>query len=542
MEGIDLSVPFKQAAAKIVQVGAGGVVASKNVTNVVTNLNKKYGWKMWMAGAALLCALYYFFMGQKNYDPSKVELFKGGAPQTPAPKSLDMADAAFQTYETSSSIPDMMIQYKFALENYMDALNYGYGPATQGHIMHQLANLYHQGVPESSTGGGIPPDAEQAILFYREAIKLGYHGAVLPLASIYHWGLTGFEGNREVAKHLYGVVLKTGTDYEKGQAKDRLRQMREEDGQTISNGMLEDDSGVTSGFSTGGFGANPYAEHFMDFDKSPYTIGKDEATKDMDEKYVDDLIQNKLGLMGRRRDRRQRGKVVSDPQNARDHVVVNSVKQSLERLRANTNIQYDVPITFKMVHEYIVKKSDQPQRKRDAASQVLRELSKGIANLGYEQAKEIEALHLVWNRIHSQVYAQDPEKRQSLSENLVSELAECIEFGELVCPTGRLNRIIDALNHQDPVVNIQPKWAIQKTMVARAGAIEKTLMSKSRAEVREAMKAGNPNARQRQMQTEFMQKVRSTIERDLTRRYVDTGIMTKELLKTELDEWAAAVQ
>jgi hypothetical protein len=281
----------------------------------------------------------------------------------------------------------------------------------------------------------------------------------------------------------------------------------------------------------------------MDFDKSPYTIGKDNATKGMDEKYIDDLIQNKLQIHGKRRDSQnsrpslQRGMITSDPQNARDHVVVNSAKQSLERLRANTHVQYDVPTTFKMLHEHIVKKSDVSEPKREAAAQVLKELSKGIANLGYEQAKEIEALHLVWNRINSQIYSQDQEKRRVLTENLVSELSECIEFGELVCPTGRLNRIIDTLNHQDPVVNIQPKWAVQKTMTARAGVIEKALLSKSKADVREAMAARQPTARQRQLQTEFMQRVRSAIERDLTRRYVDTGLMSKELLKTELDAW-----
>jgi uncharacterized protein YukE len=540
MESLDLSVPFRRAAAKVVNVGGsvGARVAEQtggSVSNVVSDLNSKYRWKLWIAAGVLLFALYYFFIAQSKTDPNKVQLPR--APQTPAPNSLEMADQAFERYDNTTDPYDMAQHYQFAIDNYMDAMNTTQDPQVLGHIFHRLAILFHQGVPEGDAGGGVPPDAQQAIQFYREAIKMGYHGSVMPLASIYHWGLTGFEGNREVAKHLYGVVLKVGTEYEKGQAKDRLRQMREEDGHAVSNGMLEEEASVSAGnFSTSGFGSNAFAEHFMDFNKSPYEIGRDETTKGMDEKYVDDLIENKLSIRGRRTD--SRPKVVTrDPQNARDHVVVNSAKQSLERLRANTHIQYDVPTTFKMIHEYIVKKSDATQTKRERAAQVLRELSKGIANLGYEQAKEIEALQLVWNRINSQVYSQQSDKRHALMENLVTELSECIEYGELVCPTGRLNRIIDTLNHQDPIVNIQPKWAIQKTMVARAGAIEKAMLSKSRAEVREAMRAVNPTARQRQLQTEFMQKVRSAIERDLTRRYVDTGLMTKALLKTELDSW-----
>lgn len=532
----DLSVPFRRAAAKVVNIG-GGAVVEKTTAGVVSDLTTKYGWKLWIAAGVLLFALYYFFIAQSKSNPNEVKL--PNSPQTPAPNSLEMADQAFDRYNAATDPYEKAQHFQFAVDNYMEALNLArYQPELAGHIYHRLAMLYHQGVPEGEYGGGVPPDAQQAIQFYREAIKEGYHGSVMPLASIYHWGLTGFEGNREVAKHLYGVVLKVGTDYEKGQAKDRLRQMREEEGHAVSNGMLEEEANVTAGsFSTSNFGANPYAEHFMDFNNnSPYSIGRDEATRGMDEKYVDDLIENKLAIRGRRVDSRPQ-LVHSDPQNARDHVVVNSAKQSLERLRANTHIQYDVPTTFKMLHEYIVKKSELSQSKRDRAAQVLRELSKGIANLGYEQAKEIEALQLVWNRINSQVYSQESDKRRALMENLVTELAECIEYGELVCPTGRLNRIIDTLNHQDPIVNIQPKWAIQKTMAQRAKAIEKGMLDKSRSEVRDAMRATNPSARQRQLQTEFMQKVRSAIERDLTRRYVDTGLMTKQLLKTELDAW-----
>jgi len=534
MESIDLSLPFRRSAAKIVSVGGARLVTEKSGATV-SDLNTKYGWKMWIAAGILVFALYYFFIAQPKPEPNQVQL--PNAPQTPAPNVLEMADNAFERYDNTTDAYETAQHFNFAIDNYMEAMNRTQDPKTLGHIFHRLAVLFHQGVPEGELGGGVPPDAQQAIQYYREAIKMGYHGAVMPLASIYHWGLTAFEGNREVAKHLYGVVLKVGTDYEKGQAKDRLRQMREEEGHAVSNGMLEEDASVSAGnFSTTGFGSNAFAEHFMDFNKSPYEIGRDETTQGMDEKYVDDLIQNKLSIQGRRTDSRPKA-VRRDPQNARDHVVVNSAKQSMERLRANTHVQYDVPTTFKMIHEYIVKKSDVSQAKREKAAQVLRELSKGIANLGYEQAKEIEALQLVWNRINSQVYSQQPDKRRALMENLITELSECIEYGELVCPTGRLNRIIDTLNHQDPVVNIQPKWAIQKTMVARAGAIEKAMLTKSRPEVREAMKALNPSARQRQLQTEFMQKVRSAIERDLTRRYVDTGLMTKQLLKTELDAW-----
>lgn len=543
MDGIDLSVPFRKTVAKVVQVGAAGVGGVGGAAAPAGGATAGgANWRMYLLVGGVLLLLYYLYSQSK-----KKEAFQSPQQQSSSPQpqsrvdQIKLADAAFVKFTHNSRESD----YDSAITLYTDALSSDSTttPEQLGYVMNQLATLYHQGCPQSDGLGGVPPNAEDAIHFYRQAIKYGYHGAVLPLASIYHWGLTGFEGNREVAKHLYGVVLKTGTEYEKGLAKDRLRQMREETGQSVGSSMLEEESNVTSGFSTQNFGADPYAESFMDIDKSPYSIGKDEITRGIDEKYVDDLIQNKLGIRGARsrldqpKTKAGVGIAKSDPQNARDHVVVNSAKQSLERLRANTHIQYDIPTTFKMINEYIQKKSDVSQRKRELATQVLMELSKGIANLGYEQSKEIEALHLVWNRIHSQIYAQSPDKRHSLMENLVNELAECIEYGELVCPTGRLNRIIDVLNQLDPVVNIQPKWAVQQAMVARAGVIQKSLLEKANAETRAAMEAQNPNARQRQLQEEFEQRSRKTIERDLTQRYVDTGMMSKALLKTELDSW-----
>ncbi len=516
----DLSVPFKKILNNDV---TKAVVEELSTSNI--------NWKIWIGGIIIALGFYYFFISTPSMNPKPQQQQQQQQQQSKV-DYLRLANNAFQQFRNTGKVSC----YIDSIENYTEALKEITDPTKQGYIYFQLATLYHEGVPQSNE---VPPDAQSAIFFYREAIKQGYHAAVLPLASVYHWGLAKFEGNRDVAKHLYGVILKVGTDYEKGLAKDRLRQMREENGETVGTNMMEEDNGVSGSFSTATLGNNPYGETFMNLNQSTFAAEK-ALQKDIDEKYVDDLIQNKLKIdENQRKDNTRKPNIsaFSDPQNARDHVVVNSAKQSLERLRANTHLQYDVPTTFKMIHEYIVKKSELPTDKRETAAHVLREMSKGISNVGYEQSKEIEALQLVWNRIQSQVYASDTDKRKSLMENLVNELAESIEYGDLVCSTGRLNRIIDTLNFQDPLVNIQPKWAVQQMMVARAGVIQKSLLTKSSSEVRDAMDARTPSARQRQLQEEFMQKVRSAIERDLTRTYVDTGMMSKDLLKTELDAW-----
>ena len=547
----DLSVPFRRASAKVVDK-----IAEVAKTAKIVHVGKK-GLSSWTIIGIVLTAIaiYYFYSKSKSTEDEerkrilKEEQVRQKATKPKAPPRVDpliSAEKSISLMEKCSTQQDKIKYHNAAIQNFTEALasgEYDEDALKSGTICLKLAKLYHQGVSETfdseSKIPGVIPDAQQGILYYREAIKLGLYEGLIPLANIYHWGLAGFEGNREVAMHLYGVVLKVGNDYEKGIAKDRLRQMREEEGKSLGTGMLDDDSPLATSFGPSSMGSNPYQEHFMDIGKSPYDIGRDETTRGIDEKYVDDLIHNKLGLNGKRlkTPKDKKIKVISDPQNARDHVVVNSAKQSMERLRASTNIQYDVPTTFKMLHEYITNQCDLSEAKRESAADVLKEMAKGIANLGYEQSKEIEALHLVWNRIQSQTYAQDKEKRTLLIDNLVCELAECIEYGEFVCPTGRLNRIIDSLNFLDPIVKIQPQWAVRQTMVAKAGAIEKTMLNKCRGEIRDAVKNPKPNARERQLANEFSQKLKSAIDRDLTRSYVDTGLMTKELLKTELDSW-----
>lgn len=538
----DLSIPFRRASAKVVENLTPKVAEVVHVSTKKVSSSSSWWTKWTVIGlVAIAGAILYF------YNAKSPETFEAPPPPVTAPQKrrppvdpLKAAQQALFKLEKASSQNERIYFHNRAVQQLTEALSIDqYDDLQSGTICLNLAKLYHQGIPEKFNAetrvAGVIPDAQQAIVFYREAIKFGLHEALIPLANIYHWGLAGFEGNREVAMHLYGVVLKIGNDYEKGIAKDRLRQMREEEGKSLGTGMLDEDGPLGTNFGSGN--SSPYQEHFMDIGKSPFDIGRDETTRGIDEKYVDDLIQNKLGLNGRKRlktPKEKTIKVISDPQNARDHVVVNSAKQSMERLRASTHIQYDVPTTFKMVHEYINSECDLSETKRESASDVLKEMAKGIANLGFEQSKEIEALHLVWNRIQS---TQDREKRKLLIDNLVSELAECIEYGEFVCPTGRLNRIIDSLNFLDPIVKIQPQWAVRQTMVAKAGAIEKSMLAKCKGEVRDAVNNPKPNARERQLANEFSQKLKAAIERDLTRNYVDTGLMTKELLKTEIDSW-----
>jgi len=379
-----------------------------------------------------------------------------------------------------------------------------------------------------------------AIQHYKEAVQSGYHSAILDLAAVHHWGLPGFRAQRNKAKHLYGVLLKIGKSYEKSLAKDRLRQMQEEEGTIIGNGITAAGGDISGGFSSNVFGSTPFHEQFMSFGESPEDIGKDDLTKGIDDKLLQKLINEDLHISKNRRpDDRidDDDEIYSDPHNARDHMVNTTAKQSFERLRSNTHIQYDIPTVLKMIHQFITQESDLASHKKQNASKVIENMARNMNSVDYEGSKELEALQLVWNRIKT--HYRSSKQRLNLSNNLVNELAECIEYGELVCTAGRVNRIIDSLNFIDPEVKIKPKWAIKQEMMYKAEQIRASMLKSTDGMTRDSLDATVPTAMQTKHIKTFMDKFQRELKRNFTKQYVDGGIMSKDLLYAELSQWFA---
>jgi uncharacterized protein YpuA (DUF1002 family) len=179
------------------------------------------------------------------------------------------------------------------------------------------------------------------------------------------------------------------------------------------------------------------------------------------------------------------------------------------------------------------------EKRKEDAVKVLKHFAANIAKLGYEQAKELEALHIVFNRIQTQY--RDRKERDDVMDNLVRELSECIEYGELVCSEGRVNRIIDSLNHVDPLVRIKPKWALTQEMMGKCTQLRKKLLQQAKGEVKDALESSSPTSRQKMMIRSFQDQLKREIERDFIRTYVDSGVMSKDMLQTELNKWIDSI-
>lgn len=552
----NLSVPFKKIADTMssnvnsINSNAATGAVKQTVSSIATpikNINFK-NWKTWIMIIGILAVIYLMFWKQSEPTVSKEPVIPEEFLKQEHP--LDMANKHYQHYQQTTG-QEKLYHYQVATRNYERTLQ-ELDPNSNEYpkIAFRLAQMFQQGVPETYDAEidqkipGAPPDTERSITYYQIAIQAGYHSAILDLASIFHWGNVGFKPNREYARHLYGVILKIGSEYEQGVARDRLRQMQEEEGKLVG-AQLDSVDGVGNSFSSGSFNTTPFSEEFSSVTRNPdgtnVSTQDSELTKDIDDNYVTELMMNDLKLSNRRVDKRRLTSriVENDPHNARDHMVANTAKQSLEKLRSGTHIQYDMPTTLKMLHSYIVKECDLGEQLKSDAIKVVQHFAANIAKLGYQQAKELEALHIVFNRIQSQY--RERKERDKIMDNLVRELSECIEYGELVCSEGRLNRIIDTLNHIDPLVQIKPKWALTQEMMNKCIKIRKELIKRENSEISDALENPNPTARQKMLIKTFQQKLKREIERDFMRTYVDTGIMSKDMLTNELEQWLDSI-
>ena len=544
----NLSVPFKgvvENVGKTVHDGGKQMLTStvSKLSVPIKNINLK-SWKTWVMLLGVIGVVYLMFWNGP-------EVIKQPEPPIPAEfmqqeHPLDMANKHYQIYQHTTG-QEKLYHYQVATRNYertmqdLDPNNPEYAK-----IAFRLAKMFQIGVPEVYDAEidqkipGTPPDTERSITYYQVAIQSGYHSAILDLASIFHWGNVEFKPNREYARHLYGVVLKVGSEYEQGVGRDRLRQMQEEEGKMVGT-VLDGVEAVGNNFSSGSFETTPFTEEFSSVTRNPdgtnASTEDTELTKDIDDNYVSELMMNDLRLGTQRLDRgREKALIVeNDPHNARDHMVSSTAKQSLEKLRTGTHIQYDMPTTMKMLHSYIVKECDLGENLKADAGKVLKHFAANIAKLGYQQAKELEALHVVFNRIQSQF--RDRKERSKVMDNLVRELSECIEYGELVCSEGRVNRIIDTLNYIDPLVKIKPKWALTQEMMTSCVEIRDKIRKRESSEISDALDTLNPTSRQKMLIRNFQQKLKREIEREFVRAYVDSGIMSKDMLTNELNKW-----
>ena len=169
--------------------------------------------------------------------------------------------------------------------------------------------------------------------------------------------------------------------------------------------------------------------------------------------------------------------VVSDAQNVHDHAVVNGLQKSLRDMpRGSADAVESVTMH--------ILESDAPADRKADALAVLDTLS--AHEHSTLKTSEQGALESVWARIQS--FPRD--KRDNAADILASQLASGVEDGSVVCSTGKIARIVGALDGMsDDAPAIKPMWAVREelgTMAARIRDAHEDDPEAARAEFRRA--------------------------------------------------------
>lgn len=401
----------------------------------------------------------------------------------------------------------------------------------------QLARLYQQGIPDSYNRNGtkikgIPPNPQKAIKIYKHLYdKYKLPHAMLWIGDIYHYDLE----NVTKAENIY-ITLQNNTNNEViiNHINERLLQIRNTRTPMLHFGNSTSNSnfGLINTINP----MNPLMHNFLHRNTNHTRIvnnnnnghrgqrnNRNNNINDNDE----ELNINNLRLENPR-------VVINDPQNVHDSTLLQSIRNSVNRLQKSTNITMNTSDSLKQIRNYI-NKYFQNDKKKDAIKALDR--IEATPDIGSFETSSCDALSLVWNRINNEY--KDPKYKESLKGNVVNQLADCVEHGNVVCNTGRYSHILGILDGADRDVVLKPKWALSQEMMNKASVIrnkmEKGLSSKEKQIINKY--EDEITQEEKLIQDKFDNDLKNNIEQELKQDYVYSGIMTESNFNTELSKW-----
>ena len=411
---------------------------------------------------------------------------------------------------------DILITYSNEIDEIMSQLKNNPPKEELLYYYKRLAKIYHNGIDDKYIQGnlvkGIKPDPRKAIDMYRTIGMMDDLSVLLDWASIHHWGIPGFEDLEdhkkasEIYLHLY---YKSDDIYQKQLAKDHLESLGIE---------IEIEICVV-----------PTKK-----DKKREKSKVEKVNKEYIPQSLQRLTTNRVPKVKEPVTQQIKSvEIKDDKHNVHDNVLVKTVTKAVETIKNNTKIIFDAAASIRDIRNYINNSSVSQDRKTNAIL-ALDKIESNNELVTSSKIKEMDLLHLVWNRIYNDINKNNIDV---LKENLVDELSEVIEHGKSVCVTGRFNRIIDTLNGVDPEISIKPKWALQKEMVEKAGVLFQEYINKLSPLEKSSFESLDPSPEQEKKNEELVSKIKSTIKENFIETYVKDGIMTEESLNAELNKW-----
>lgn len=151
--------------------------------------------------------------------------------------------------------------------------------------------------------------------------------------------------------------------------------------------------------------------------------------------------------------------VFEDDQNVHDHGVVASLRKRASDMKPKQS-----SVTSEVV-DAIVQRKDIPE---DVRADALNFIADGVDDEHHDglNTSGEKALGAVWQRIQG---IEDPELKGNALDTLTRQMADGYNHGHVVCPTGRIARILGSLDGVvDDVRPVKPSWAIKEEIASLA--------------------------------------------------------------------------
>jgi hypothetical protein len=364
---------------------------------------------------------------------------------------------------------------------------------SEPHAQLYLARIYSEG----DESANILPNAGKAIQLYTECVNKGMSNCLLDIGDIFAHGLFGddtFKPDTMFAKRSFlKLMLGTKNTKLKHEAKQRIAALDKETGShDATNDVLEQTKLAESN------GVDTTLNIFPALVEDPNLMFEDAFKVRNDMNNVHDTFVNK-SLM----------KVTNDLKNKFGNA--------------------STPIALTEIEAYIGKYPD--AKTRDRAMQVFHTMQKANTNIASQNVKETDGLKLVWQKIKS---LGDPAQ-SDLKETFVKQLADAKEYGHVVCPQGRLSRVLDTFAGVDNShVAAKSKDILRQELLAKSSKIRETLVNAYNPEERRVI--DNPkNEEETARSNDFDNTYKRKLIDSLVTEYA--GITGREFIVDEINSW-----
>lgn len=189
-----------------------------------------------------------------------------------------------------------------------------------------------------------------------------------------------------------------------------------------------------------------------------------------------------------------------DMQNAHDHAVTVMMKQKLANI-PNSSVDRNIKLKI----EESIDNADMPDAEKTKAKIVLQSLSDQThATFG---VSEIQALQNTVTQIENH---GDPVVKENLLETLAKQLASGVEHGNVVCPTGKITRIVGTLDGTiDNNTSLKTMDTVKQELYHMASSVREGMMETWTDEQQHQYNLGDSSLEQ-QMKQKFIESAMST--------------------------------